>query len=41
MTDYCTSLETAGFAEISIEFTHAVGDGVHAATVRAVKPTAT
>jgi hypothetical protein len=29
-----------GFADVSIEFTHAVGDGVHAAIVRAVKPAA-
>ena len=30
--------EAARLAEVTIEFTHAVGDGVHAAIVRAVKP---
>ena len=35
---YRAGLEQAGFAEVSVEFTHAVGDGVHAAIVRATKP---
>ena len=38
VADYRAGLEAAGFADVSIEFTHAVGDGVHAAIVRAVKP---
>jgi hypothetical protein len=36
--EYRAGLDAAGFADVSIEFTHAVGDGVHAAIVRAVKP---
>ena len=39
VSDYRAGLEAAGFGDVSIEFTHAVGDGVHAAIVRAVKPT--
>jgi arsenite methyltransferase len=38
VAEYRAGLEAAGFADVSIEFTHAVGDGVHAAIVRAVKP---
>ena len=38
VSDYRAGLEAAGLAEVSIEFTHAVGDGVHAAIVRAAKP---
>jgi hypothetical protein len=30
-------LEAAGFIDVSIEPIHAVGDGVHAGTMRAVK----
>lgn len=37
-SEYRAGLEAAGFGDVSIEFTHAVGDGVHAAIVRAVKP---
>jgi arsenite methyltransferase len=40
VTEYRAGLKAAGFADISIEFTHAVGDNVHAAIVQAVKPTA-
>ena len=36
--EYRGGLEAAGLAGVSIEFTHAVGDGVHAAIVRATKP---
>jgi SAM-dependent methyltransferase len=36
--EYRAGLEAAGLADVSIEFTHAVGDGVHAAIVRATKP---
>ena len=38
VSDYVAGLTAAGFVGISIEFTHAVGDGVHAAIVRALKP---
>jgi arsenite methyltransferase len=38
IAEYGAGLDAAGFADVSIEFTHAVGDGVHAAIVRAVKP---
>lgn len=40
VAEYRAGLEAAGFTNVSIEFTHGVGDGVHAAIVRAVKPTA-
>ncbi len=36
--DYRAGLEAAGLADVTIEFTHAVGDGVHAAIIRAAKP---
>jgi SAM-dependent methyltransferase len=35
--DYRAGLEGAGFRDVAIEFTHAVGDGVHAAIIRATK----
>ena len=38
VSEYRAGLETAGLADVSIEFTHTVGDGVHAAIVRATKP---
>ena len=38
VSDYRAGLEAAGLVDVSIEFTHAVGDGVHAAIVRATKP---
>jgi SAM-dependent methyltransferase len=38
VSDYRAGLEAAGLEQVSIEFTHAVGDGVHAAIVRATKP---
>lgn len=38
VSDYRAGLVMAGLADVSIEFTHAVGDGVHAAIVRASKP---
>ncbi|MGI9031528.1 MAG: arsenite methyltransferase [Ilumatobacteraceae bacterium] len=37
ISEYEAGLEAAGFAEITIDCTHAVGDGVHAAIVRAHK----
>ena len=39
VTAYRAGLTTAGLTDVSIEFTHAVGDGVHAAIVRATRPT--
>lgn len=38
VADYRNGLEAAGFGDVVIELTHAVGDGVHAAIVRARKP---
>ena len=38
VSDYRAGLEAAGLADVTIEFTHAVGDGVHAAIIRAAKP---
>ena len=38
MSDYRSGLEAAGLKDVTIECTHAVGDGVHAAIVRAAKP---
>ena len=35
--EYEAGLEAAGFAEISVTFTHEVADGMHAAIVKAVK----
>jgi arsenite methyltransferase len=36
--EYEAGLADAGFAEISVEFTHEVADGLHGAIVKAVKP---
>ncbi len=36
--EYRAQLEAAGFADISVTFTHEVADGLHGAIVRAVKP---
>ena len=36
-SEYITGLEAAGFQEVSVEFTHEVGDGMHGAIVKAVK----
>jgi hypothetical protein len=38
ITEYRQGLERAGLIDVSIEYTHAVGDGVHAAIVQARKP---
>jgi SAM-dependent methyltransferase len=35
--EYEAGLEAAGFDQVSVEFTHAVVDGMHGAIVRAVK----
>ncbi|MGZ4671743.1 MAG: arsenite methyltransferase [Ilumatobacteraceae bacterium] len=37
-TEYEQGLRSAGFDEVTITYTHTVGDGVHNAIVRAVKP---
>jgi arsenite methyltransferase len=36
--EYVHGLEAAGFAAVSIDFTHEVADGMHGAIVKAVKP---
>jgi arsenite methyltransferase len=36
--EYLAGLEAAGFESVSVEFTHAVADGLHGAIVKAVKP---
>jgi arsenite methyltransferase len=36
--EYEAGLADAGFEQISVEFTHAVADGLHGAIVKAVKP---
>ena len=36
-SEYETGLEAAGFGDITVEFTHEVGDGIHGAIVKAVK----
>jgi arsenite methyltransferase len=36
--EYQTMLREAGFEEVSVEFTHAVADGMHGAIVKAVRP---
>jgi arsenite methyltransferase len=35
--EYVGGLETAGFEQVSVEFTHEVADGMHGAIVKAVK----
>ena len=37
--EYEAGLDEAGFEQVSVEFTHAVADGMHAAIVKAVKTT--
>jgi arsenite methyltransferase len=36
-SEYIAGLEAAGFERVSVEFTHAVADGMHGAIVKAVK----
>lgn len=36
--EYRAGLSAAGFADIAVEATHAVGDGIHGAIIRATKP---
>ncbi|WP_449280369.1 arsenite methyltransferase [Leucobacter sp.] len=38
-TEYLDGLAKAGFADASVEFTHEAADGMHAAIIRATKPT--
>ncbi|HET8874622.1 MAG TPA: arsenite methyltransferase [Gaiellaceae bacterium] len=36
--EYVAGLQAAGFADVSVAFTHEVADGMHGAIVKAVKP---
>ena len=36
--EYEAGLESAGFVDVSVEFTHEVADGMHGAIVKAAKP---
>jgi ubiquinone/menaquinone biosynthesis C-methylase UbiE len=36
--EYENGLATAGFAEVSVTFTHEVGDGLHSAIIKAIRP---
>jgi arsenite methyltransferase len=40
-SEYEVGLAAAGFEQVSVTFTHQVGDGLHGAIVKAVKPAAT
>ncbi len=37
-TEYETQLAEAGFSDVSVTFTHAVGDGIQSAIIKATKP---
>ncbi|HET7129937.1 MAG TPA: arsenite methyltransferase [Gaiellaceae bacterium] len=39
-SEYAAGLEAAGFEQVSVEFTHAVADGMHGAIIKAVKTSA-
>jgi arsenite methyltransferase len=39
--EYEAGLVAAGFAEVSLDFTHRVGDGLHSAIIKATKPPGT
>jgi arsenite methyltransferase len=39
--EYETGLTAAGFEQVSVAFTHQVGDGLHSAIIKATKPTDT
>ena len=39
-TEYESGLAAAGFEQVSVAFTHQVGDGLHSAIIKATKPTA-
>ena len=36
--EYETGLRAAGFEQVSVAFTHQVGDGLHSAIIKATKP---
>jgi arsenite methyltransferase len=36
--EYETGLRAAGFTEVSVTFTHQVGDGLHSAIIKALRP---
>jgi len=38
--EYLDGLASVGFTDTSVEFTHEVAEGMHAAIIRAAKPTA-
>jgi arsenite methyltransferase len=38
-TEYETGLAAVGFEQVSVTFTHQVGDGLHSAIIKAAKPT--
>ena len=38
-TEYQVQLAAAGFTDISVRFTHPVGDGLHSAIIKATRPT--
>jgi arsenite methyltransferase len=40
-SEYETQLAAAGFTDVSVSFTHPVGDGLHSAIVKATRPTDT
>jgi arsenite methyltransferase len=40
-SEYEAGLAAAGFAQVSVTFTHQVGDGLHSAIIKATKPTDT
>ena len=37
--EYEAGLAAAGFEQVSVAFTHPVGDGLHSAVIKATKPT--
>jgi arsenite methyltransferase len=37
-TEFETQLAEAGFSDVSVTFTHSVGDGIHSAIIKATKP---
>jgi SAM-dependent methyltransferase len=37
-SEYADGLTAAGFSDVSVTFTHQVGDGIHSAIIRATKP---
>jgi SAM-dependent methyltransferase len=38
-TEYQAGLAAAGFQQVSVDYTHQVGDGLHSAIIKATKPT--